>query len=72
MNSHGEKGRIINEKYFHFDHGSFQQGVGQGGLGEAVAYASTFCKDLVFFSLIHVLGLFPSSLCTFVLTCLFG
>jgi hypothetical protein len=45
--SHGERGRIISEKYCHFDRGSFEQGVGQGELGEVVAYASTFCKHLV-------------------------
>jgi hypothetical protein len=69
--SHGERGENISEKYFHFDRGSFEQGVGQGGLGEAVASASTVCKHLVMFSLIYMLGLFPSSLCTFAWACLF-
>jgi hypothetical protein len=57
--SHGERERIINEKYCHFDCGSFEQGVGQGELGEAITYAYTLCKNLIFFSLIHLLGLFP-------------
>ena len=51
--SHGEKGRNINEKYFHSDHGFFEQGVGQGGLGEVVASTSTNYKCLVMFSLIY-------------------
>jgi hypothetical protein len=63
--SHGEKERIISEKYCHFDYGSFEQGVGQGELGEAATSASTFCKHLILFSLINVLGLFPSRFCTF-------
>ena len=46
-NSHGEKGRIRNEKYCHFDCGSFEQGVGQGDLGEAATFASTLCKNLI-------------------------
>jgi hypothetical protein len=62
---HGEKGRIISEKYCHFDFGSFEQGVGQGELGEVSTSAFTLCKNLIFFSLIHVLGMFPSRLCTF-------
>jgi hypothetical protein len=70
-NSHGEKGRIISEKYCHFDCGSFEQGVGQGELGESATSTSTICKHLVLFSLIHVFGLFPSSLCTFTWTCSF-
>jgi hypothetical protein len=63
--SHGENVRNINEKYCHSDRGSFEQGVGQGGIGKAVASASTDCKYLVIFSLIYMLGLFHSSLCTF-------
>jgi hypothetical protein len=63
--SHGEKGRIISEKYCHFDRGSFEQGVGQGEIGEVVISTSTLCKHLILFSLIHVLSLFPSRLCTF-------
>jgi hypothetical protein len=51
--SHGEKEENISEKYCHSDRGSFEQGVGQGGLGEAVASASTDCKYLVMFSLIY-------------------
>jgi hypothetical protein len=63
--SHGERERIISEKYCHFDCGSFEKGVGQGDLGEAATSASTLCKNLILFSLIHVLGMFPSRLCTF-------
>ena len=51
--SHGEKEGNISEKYCHFDHVSFEQGVGQGGLGEVVASTSTNCKYLVMFSLIY-------------------
>jgi hypothetical protein len=51
--SHGEKEENISEKYCHSDRGSFEQGVGQGGLGEVVASASTDCKYLVMFSLIY-------------------
>jgi hypothetical protein len=51
--SHGEKEENINKKYCHSDRGSFEQGVGQGGLGEVVATASTDCKCLVMFSLIY-------------------
>ena len=46
-------GRIISEKYCHFDRGSFEQWVGQGGLGEDVASTSTDYKYLVMFSLIY-------------------
>jgi hypothetical protein len=53
--SHGERERIISERYFHFYRGSFEQGVGQGELGEDATSASTLCKNLIFFSLIHVL-----------------
>jgi hypothetical protein len=53
--SYGEKGENINKTYFHSDHGYFEQGVGQGGLGEAFATASTDCKCLVMFSLIYSL-----------------
>ena len=42
------------QKYFHSDRGSFEQGVGQSGLGEVAASASTDCKYLVMFSLIYV------------------
>ena len=63
--AHGEMGGIISEKYCHFDCGSFKQGVGQGELGEAATSASTLCKNLILFSLIHVLGLFTSRLCKF-------
>jgi hypothetical protein len=63
--SHSERERIISEKYCHFDYGSFEQGVGQGELSEFATYSSTLCKHLILFSLIHVLGLFPSRLCTF-------
>ena len=66
-----KKGGHISEKYCHFDHGYFEKGIGQGGLGEVVASASTLCKHLVMFSLIYMLGLFPSSLCTFSWACLF-
>jgi hypothetical protein len=51
--SHGEKDENISENYFHYDCGSFKQGVGQGGLGEVVASTSTDCKCLVMFSLIY-------------------
>jgi hypothetical protein len=51
--SHGEKEESISEKYCHSNRGSFEQGVGQGGLGEAVASTSTDCKYLVMFSLIY-------------------
>jgi hypothetical protein len=50
---HGEKKGNISEKYCHSDHGSFKQGVGQGGLGEATTSASMDCKYLVMFSLIY-------------------
>ena len=63
--SHGEKEENISEKYCHSDRGSFEQGVEKGRLGEAIASASTDCKYLFMFSLIYMLGLFPSSLCTF-------
>jgi hypothetical protein len=62
-NSHGEKKENISGKYCHFDYGSFEQGVGHGGLGEVVA--STDCKYLVMFSLIYMIGMFTSSLCMF-------
>jgi hypothetical protein len=51
--SHGEGGENNKNKYFHSDHGYFKQGVGQGGLGEVGATASTDCKYLVMFSLIY-------------------
>jgi len=60
----GDK-RIISERYCHFDYGSFEQGFGQGELGEAATSVSTLFKHLILFSLIYVLGLFPSRLCTF-------
>jgi hypothetical protein len=44
--SHGEEEENNQQKYCHSDHGSFEQGVGQGGLGEVVATASTDCKYL--------------------------
>ena len=47
------KGENNHKKHYHSDHGSFKQGVGQGGLGEVVATASTDCKCLVMFSLIY-------------------
>ena len=53
-NSHGEKEENISEKYCHSDCGSFEQGVGQGGLGEAVAFSSIDCKLLAMFSLIYI------------------
>jgi hypothetical protein len=68
---HGERGENITKKYCHFDRGYFEQGVGQGGLGEVAASASTDCKHLVMFSLIYMLGMFPSSLCIFSWACLF-
>jgi hypothetical protein len=51
--SHGEKEENINEKYCHSDRGSFEQGLGQEGLGEVVASTSIDCKYLVMFSLIY-------------------
>jgi hypothetical protein len=48
-----KKEENINKKYCHSDRGYFEQGVGQGGLGEVVATASTDCKCLVMFSLIY-------------------
>jgi hypothetical protein len=63
--SHGERGRITSEKYCHFDGGSFEQRFEQGDIGEDAKSVSTLCKNLILFSLIHVLGLFPSRLCTF-------
>jgi len=51
--SHGEKEENISEKYCHSNLGSFEQGVGQGGLGEASASVSIYCKYLVMFSLIY-------------------
>ena len=50
--------RIINKKYCHSDCGSFEQRVGQGGLGEVVESASTDCKCLVMFSLIYAWPIF--------------
>jgi hypothetical protein len=38
---------------------------------EADASTYTYCKRLVLFSLIYMLGLFPSSLCMFEWACLF-
>jgi hypothetical protein len=52
--SHGEREDNIRKKYCHFDHGSFEKGVGQGELGEVDATSSTDCKFLVIFSLIYV------------------
>jgi hypothetical protein len=43
---HGEKEGYNQQKYCHFDHGYFEQRVGQRGLGEVVANASTDCKYL--------------------------
>jgi hypothetical protein len=51
--SHGEKVENINEKYCHSDRGYFEQGVGQGGLGEATTSAYTYCKCLLILSLIY-------------------
>jgi hypothetical protein len=51
--SHGEKEENISENYCHFDCGSFDQGIGQGVLGEAAASTSIYCKYLVMFSLIY-------------------
>jgi hypothetical protein len=51
--SHGEERGIINKRYCHSDHGSFDQGVGKRGIGEIIATASTNCKFLVMFSLIY-------------------
>jgi hypothetical protein len=51
--SHGEGGENNQQKYCHSDHGSFEQGVGQGGFGEVTAISSTDCKYLVMFSLIY-------------------
>jgi hypothetical protein len=47
-------GKNINKKYCHSNHGSFEQGVGKRGLGEATKSAFTYCKCLVMFSLIYV------------------
>jgi hypothetical protein len=51
--SHGGKEENINTKYCHSDRGSFEQRVGQGGLGEVATTTSTDCKCLVMFSLIY-------------------
>jgi hypothetical protein len=51
--SHGEKEENIRKMYCHSDGGYFEQGVGQGGLGEVVASTYTDCKCLVMFSLIY-------------------
>jgi hypothetical protein len=51
--SHGEKEENINKNYCHFDRGSFEKGLGQGGLGEVVATTSIDCKCLVMLSLIY-------------------
>ena len=59
--SHGKQGG----NNFYSDPGSFEKGVGQGGLGEA-ATSSEYCKCL-FKVLINILGLFPSSMCLHVL-----
>jgi hypothetical protein len=61
---HGERGENINEKYCHSDRGSFDQGVGQEGLGEVSTSASTDYKYLVMFSLIYA-WLVSSSFCMF-------
>jgi hypothetical protein len=50
---HGDREENISEMCCHSDHGCFEQGVGQGGIGEATASASTNCKYLVMFSLIY-------------------
>jgi hypothetical protein len=71
MHSHGEEEENITGKYCHSNRGSFEQGVGQGGLGEAATSTSIVCKYFVMFSLIYMLVLFPSSLCTFAWACLF-
>jgi len=44
--SHGESGGIISDKYFHSDHGDFEQEFGQGGLGEVATSTSTFVSTL--------------------------
>jgi hypothetical protein len=44
--SNGEEEENNHQKYCHSDRGSFEQGVGQGGLGEAIATTSTDCKYL--------------------------
>jgi hypothetical protein len=44
MHSHGEEEENNQQKYCHYDRGSLEKGVGQGGLGEVVATASTDCK----------------------------
>ena len=68
---HDEREKNIKKTYFYSDRGCFEQGVGQGGIGEVVAYVSTNCKNLVMFSLIYMLGMFPSILCMFAWDCLF-
>jgi hypothetical protein len=67
--SHGEGEENNQQKYCHYDHGYFEKGVGQGGLGEVVATTYTYCKYLVMFSLIYAC-LFTSSLCIVSYTCL--
>ena len=52
-NYHDEKGENISKNYFHSNHGYFEKGARQGGLGEVIATASIDCKCLVMFSLIY-------------------
>jgi hypothetical protein len=51
--SHGENEENIKKKYCHSGRAYLEQGVGQGGLGEATASTSRDCKCLVIFSLIY-------------------
>jgi hypothetical protein len=59
------------QKHFHSDRGSFEQGVGRGGLGEATATPSMIVS-ISLKVLINILGMFPSSLCILACACLFS
>jgi hypothetical protein len=50
---HGEEEVNNQQKYFRYDPGSFERGVGQGELGEVFATTYTYCKYLLMFSLIY-------------------
>jgi hypothetical protein len=41
---HSEEEESNQQKFCHSDRGSFEKGVGQGGLGEVAATTYTYCK----------------------------
>jgi hypothetical protein len=59
------------QNHYRFDCGSFEQGVGQGGLGEVVATPSMIVS-ISLKVLINILIMFPSSLCILSCACLFS